>query len=210
MLQKFLNLRRTDPTWFWLIVVLTLGLIFVVVIVMGVLFYLVKRRKSEDKMRDKPIGYHRLLNFLPPPRKFKYKLHRAKVIELNTRYPGSNPKDLSSRANIVVAEFEKQESRWASLFNRAGQNPKTRIKVWNARLDLNIKQKKIYEKQIKILQNQQKNLESEIKTAIPGHKTALLIRIDQQKRILYDFNNIRTWNNNVIDRIKDKINVLRK
>ena len=208
MLQKFLNLRKTDPTWFWLIVVLTLGLIFVVVIVMGVLFYIIGR-----KIHDRPysevrqIKYHTLIHSTPPPKKIEDVIQYAKFIELDIKYPKKTVEDNTKQAYKVITRFEKQESRWASLFERVDKNP---IKVWNARLKLNNQQNDDYETQIKRIKKQQKDLKQWMKTASPKYKKTLKANIIRQNNAVRDVRRIMSWNMSAIDKLSSKIDSLRK
>ena len=207
MLQKFLNLRKTDPTWFWLIVILTLGLIFFVVLAMGLLFYIIGRKIHDlPQPQVRQIDYHGLIHIAPPPTKIKVTMGLAKFVELDVKYPKKDNKDLSRQADKATTRFEKQENRWASLFKRRAKNP---IKVWNARLKLNKQQKKDYETQIKIIQNQQKDLKSEMEeTANPEHKKNVEVHITKQDNTLRNVENIKDWNDRAIEKIKDKIDSL--
>ena len=207
MLQKFLNLRRTDPTWVWLIVVLTLGLIFVIVIAMGLLFYIV-RRKIRGRLHPDiiQIEYHGLLHLESPPREIKDKIYKAKILELVFNDPGIPDRTVNKRAKKVATRFEKQERQWALVVKRSG--PKDHIKMWSARLSLNEQQKKSYESQIESIQNQQKILKDKMNIMPPDAKSAAIKFANEQTYALHNLNTIRTWNDKAIVKIKNRLDVL--
>ena len=212
MLQKFLNLRRTDPTWFWIIVILTLGMIFLIVLLISLLFYILRRKSSG---RTQPnlfkITYHRQLNLRSPPENFKHKLYRAKLVELRVKNPKMAWKNIDKNAKKVITRFDKIEHKWA-LDEARDPNPslETHIKTWTTRLGLNKRQKKLYERQIKIIQTQRTDLENKMKTMAPPEKSNAYVRVYEQTHALHDLNTIRKWNNDAIFKIEITIAVSKK
>ena len=202
MLQKFLNLRRTDPTWFWLIVILTLGTIFLIVLIVTLWFYITARKKSrklQEELDSRPtIKY----TYVRRPEDFRTKIHRAFHIEFRVEQPNWTPHKVDFAARKAVRNYDRLNVNYnkpplGTSMEAMSENYKLKVAMSNIQDDA-------YKKQIKRIQKQKKviALHDKSRRLTQQQHTHNRELIKAQDYSLRELKNMKNWNTANINSLK--------